>query len=423
MRGNVRWKGYGFALLVLLQWLSLAAPPSNAQAQTWQFVVYGDTRNHDNRHREVLRAIVNHTPGYKFIFNVGDCVDHGDDASEWEIFQKACNEVLGGMGQDQIPPKYMAAPGNHDATETSKGLANWNHYLPGQVQQFGHEGKFFTFDYENARFVVMDSDKSSKTGPQLTMMMEAIQNNPQPWLFVITHRPIFEFGNYSYRDDLHDAWGIPLYQNGCDIIFNGHDHFYLRTQKLELDGNLNPPLDPDHGTVQIITANGGAPLRDINPNKDGNGYIVVTYKKDYGYTELTVTGDTLRLRHILRNGTVFDEEVYSPNPKPGTTALVDRKKRETIPAAIQLSQNYPNPFNPETTIRFSLPSNGHATLEVFGLSGERIETLVDGYRTAGTYRIVWDGRDSGGSPLTSGIYFYRLQAGAFAKTMKMIVVR
>jgi len=114
----------------------------------------------------------------------------------------------------------------------------------------------FTFDYENARFLVLDSDKSPRAGAQLDMMMNAIQNNRKTWLFVITHYPIFDFGTYSYNDDIHDTWGIPLYQYGCDILFVGHDHFYLRTKKLELNGDINPPLDLEKGTVQINSSNG-----------------------------------------------------------------------------------------------------------------------------------------------------------------------
>ncbi len=286
---------------------------------TWKWIAYGDTRTNDDDHRAVLQAIVNNTPDYKFIVNVGDVVETGTLVSDWETWQAACDDVLGGTGQSSVPPKYMSAPGNHDRVDEPAGLTNWNTYLPGQAQQYGNNGEYFVFDYENARFVIMNSDVSTLTGDQYNMMIDAIQNNPKDWLFAFWHHPIFDFGEKVYEDGIHDTWGIPLYQNGCDIFFTGHAHYYVRNKKLELNGDMNPPLDATNGTVQVVTGNGGAPLDNPDPNHDGNGYMVTSYLSppENGYTELTMDGNTMHLRHILRDGTVFDEADYTPNPKGG----------------------------------------------------------------------------------------------------------
>lgn len=300
--------------------------PASGFSQSWKWIAYGDTRSSDSRHREVLQAIVKNTPDYKFMINVGDVVAKGMNKSDWEIWQKACDDVLGGTGQNQSPPRYMSTPGNHDKIKDPTGLQNWNEFLSGQAQQFGHEGKYFVFDYENARFIILDSGPSSMTGEQYTMMMEAIQNNPKTWLFVFWHYPIFDFGPKSYEGEIHDTWGIPLYQHGCDMIFNGHAHYYARSKKLELNGDSKPPLDPVKGTVQVVTGNGGASSYSFSSNYGGNGYMLEAKTEEYGYTELTVDGESLRLRHILADGTVFDEQYYSPNPKPG---LIPEPSRAT----------------------------------------------------------------------------------------------
>ncbi len=288
---------------------------NRSYSASWKFIVYGDTRSDDARHREVLRSMVNNTPDYKFIINVGDVVGDGRISEKWDIWKAACDSILGGTGQNSVPPKYMACPGNHDMLNYSEGLNNWNQYLPGQYQEYGNYGKFFVFDYKNARFIILDSEFSYKKGGQYSMLLNAIDSNTKTWLFAFWHRPVFDFDAKRYEDEIHDTWGVPLYKRGCDIIFTGHAHYYLRTKKLELNGEKNPPLDPENGTVQIVAGNGGAPLHSVNPNKDGNGYMLESYKEDYGYCEITIDGDQLYLKHYLRDGTVTDQVTLTANFK------------------------------------------------------------------------------------------------------------
>ncbi|HXV13986.1 MAG TPA: T9SS type A sorting domain-containing protein, partial [Candidatus Krumholzibacteria bacterium] len=92
--------------------------------------------------------------------------------------------------------------------------------------------------------------------------------------------------------------------------------------------------------------------------------------------------------------------------------------------ATRLEQNYPNPFNPATTIAFSLAEHGRVRVDVFTVSGQRVKTLVDEERGAGSYTDVrWDGTDAGGRPAASGVYFYRLVAGDFSQTRKMVLLK
>ncbi len=94
----------------------------------------------------------------------------------------------------------------------------------------------------------------------------------------------------------------------------------------------------------------------------------------------------------------------------------------TVPADFQLAQNYPNPFQGVTTIQYGLPTDQHVLLEVFDLLGRRIAVLVDEAREAGYHKAVWTGRRSP-SGLASGVYLYRLRAGSFTATERMVVVR
>jgi hypothetical protein len=90
----------------------------------------------------------------------------------------------------------------------------------------------------------------------------------------------------------------------------------------------------------------------------------------------------------------------------------------TAPKTFLLEQNYPNPFNPSTTIRYQLPVASEVKLEVYDVLGKKIATLVSERQSAGSYQVVWNA-----SGLSSGTYFYRLQAGTFVETKKMIMVK
>ncbi|MDD4856769.1 MAG: FlgD immunoglobulin-like domain containing protein [Candidatus Krumholzibacteria bacterium] len=93
------------------------------------------------------------------------------------------------------------------------------------------------------------------------------------------------------------------------------------------------------------------------------------------------------------------------------------------PRSSYLSQNYPNPFNPTTSISFGLSAPGHVSLRIYDVAGRLMREIVNGDRQAGKYRETWDGRDSNGRTVASGIYFCKLSAGSFVETRKMALMR
>ena len=89
-----------------------------------------------------------------------------------------------------------------------------------------------------------------------------------------------------------------------------------------------------------------------------------------------------------------------------------------LPAEYTLSQNYPNPFNPETIITYALPSPREVSLIIYDIRGRNVAQLVNGLMPAGYHSAVWDA-----SRFSSGIYFYRIQAGDFVQTRKMVLLK
>ncbi len=98
--------------------------------------------------------------------------------------------------------------------------------------------------------------------------------------------------------------------------------------------------------------------------------------------------------------------------------VVGVKDNEKVPAEFSLEQNYPNPFNPSTTIKFSVPQKSNVTLKIYNSLGELVTTLVNAEKSPGIYSVNWDAAN-----VASGIYYYRLEAGDFKMTKKMILMK
>ncbi len=94
-----------------------------------------------------------------------------------------------------------------------------------------------------------------------------------------------------------------------------------------------------------------------------------------------------------------------------------------LPRAFALEQNYPNPFNPGTTVKFKVPGKSPVQLVIYNLRGQKIRTLVDATLDPGEFNVSWDGRNDAGDLVSSGTYIYRMQAGSFISSQKMLLVR
>ncbi len=199
----------------------------------------------------------------------------------------------------------------------------------------------------------------------------------------------------------------------------------------------------DAPAVDIRLANGGAVLVPSAAYTDFSGYInvpagsytvdvtlpgdpdavVATYDVDVtglaGGTALLVAsgflspadnqnGEAFGVLVVLADGTSFLAPV-STSIDEGTSSL---------PTQFELKGNYPNPFNPTTKISYSVPSNSEVQLAVYDMLGRQITTLVNGVKTPGNYTVNFDATN-----LSSGMYLYRLQAGNFTQTQKMMLVK
>ncbi|MBM2841600.1 MAG: protein up-regulated by thyroid hormone-putative PQQ-dependent glucose dehydrogenase, partial [Bacteroidetes bacterium] len=139
---------------------------------------------------------------------------------------------------------------------------------------------------------------------------------------------------------------------------------------------------------------------------------------------VTADSELISTQHLISSfGLDQDNELYicsystsniyrfSGNPNPNGVG-------ETAPGVFRLEQNYPNPYNPITTIRFSVPVRGQVELKVYTALGEEVSTLVNAEIGPGTYSTEWNA-----GSVASGVYFYRLKAGVFSETRKLLLLK
>ncbi len=102
---------------------------------------------------------------------------------------------------------------------------------------------------------------------------------------------------------------------------------------------------------------------------------------------------------------------------------IDEIGHGAIPSQFRLYANFPNPFNPSTTIRYDLPAATRVILKIYNVVGQEVRTLVSENQAPGKYQVTWDGRDHSGAAVASGIYLFRIDAGTFGRTRKMLFVK
>ncbi len=178
-------------------------------------------------------------------------------------------------------------------------------------------------------------------------------------------------------------------------------------------GNVYWDIDPTFGSKVIVDTSTVA-VADIR----SEAYVV----KTYGVNFTVDNGKSFMLRfYPWYNGSMSNSKyfVLQNIVIKGTTTPASAVEGETeIPANFKLEQNYPNPFNPTTSISYSIPKTAFVTLKVYNLIGQEVASLVNEIKDPGNYKSTFDA-----SKLSSGIYFYRLEAGNFVSIKKMALMK
>jgi photosystem II stability/assembly factor-like uncharacterized protein len=157
---------------------------------------------------------------------------------------------------------------------------------------------------------------------------------------------------------------------------------------------------------------------------DGDPYPGIILKTTDGGmswdVQISVVDTVLYSVHFadLNNGWAVGDNGTILHTTNGGATFVEEEQIDEIPTEFLLSQNFPNPFNPSTKIQYSVPQSFKVRIKVYDILGNEIETLVNEEKPAGTYELTWNALN-----LPSGIYFYKIQAGSFVETRKMILMK
>jgi len=155
---------------------------------------------------------------------------------------------------------------------------------------------------------------------------------------------------------------------------------------------------------------------NISGTVAGNGGSV-TVTVTFDATDL-LEGDVL-VGDLVINNNAGDDVLI-----PVSLTVVGNIAEENLPVLhTALDNNYPNPFNPTTNIAYSIKDAAKVTLEVYNVKGQLVKTLVNDYRETGHYNVTWNGKDNSSKPAASGVYFYKMKAGSYQQTKKMILMK
>jgi hypothetical protein len=157
-----------------------------------------------------------------------------------------------------------------------------------------------------------------------------------------------------------------------------------------------------------------------DPNLDGK---VVEFKFWSPIKSVPETHATYQIWDQNNNTYVSQSSLFNGSDYARVYLKPSDQNTQEVPVVTALSGNYPNPFNPETIIRYSVLNQSKVSLDIFNVKGQKIKTLVNETEAAGFYSSIWDGKDENGHLVSSGVYFYRLNADKKSLTKKMILLK
>lgn len=229
--------------------------------------------------------------------------------------------------------------------------------------------------------------------------------------------------------------GLEIYYDGCHdgiVVTNGNLGILKSTPDLSGKCSGDPPQRyfkiPKWDSLKVSANKYTILWQENKVDLLINGTLVVSH--------VSIPSEIIPNRSMkIRLNCNVDLDPYANNGVIKDTLKVDyvcydtsfpvsvSQNESSIPKDFSLSQNFPNPFNPETIISYQVPKPVKVIIDIYNVLGQKVRTLVDGEMIEGAHSVKWDGKDDFGKHVSSGIYLYRITAGEFIQTKKMMLFR
>ncbi len=214
-------------------------------------------------------------------------------------------------------------------------------------------------------------------------------------------------------DDISISIDGIIFTSGLGLLQTKNDHFYMA------GSSIDP--SPYESDTTITTTDVGYHIFQVGPNIEDGGKNATWKRTDSGFVFKGDYYEDTTITDTYSHGTETDhlEEHVVVNVIPYSNLTSANPPFESVvPREYKLFQNYPNPFNPVTIIKYQIPKISHVKLTVYDILGNRVAELVNGEKSSGEYSVSFNA-----SSLTSGVYFYRIEAGNYLSTKKLILLK
>jgi len=223
-------------------------------------------------------------------------------------------------------------------------------------------------------------------------------------------------GGHSWN--LHDAASNYDHVTGCQGCHPGVSSFsdFMAPEDYDGNGTIEPWQSEISGLIRKLRI--ALPPRGVDSvawQLIAADSFNVNLRKAYFNYQLITEDRSLGLHNPFYTLSVLLASIQS-------TVGVDQQSTE-IPSKFELSQNYPNPFNPSTKIDFSIPKNEFVSIKIYDITGREVYTLVNEKMNAGKFSTSWLAIDKAGMRVPSGVYFYRIIAGNYIESKKMVLLK
>jgi hypothetical protein len=249
-----------------------------------------------------------------------------------------------------------------------------------------------------------------------------------------THGTYPTFHKVEGRDNSNakmELLGIP------EIVYKGDEfNTNVRIENVSDLRGYQFTVKYDPNKYEIVSSEGetveGEFLISGNPNNNKTVFFTVDDRKGKIYVGCLLgsvktaegSGDIVNLRFRSKvDGDTPDIQLTNILIGNSNSEVIRLEDVANVPNEFKLSQNYPNPFNPETNIRFQLPEASKVTLTIYNILGQEVRSLISKNLNAGYHTIKWDGTNNFGLKVASGVYLYRLNAGSFVASKKMVFLK